>query len=89
MEFVIWGGLEYLYGEEKEEGTHRMLYQGWADGLGPRLLGLAESEDGVRWPKYGLSYPLWVNVEIGPSEAITPAIHCLGTQGAPRRGAST
>jgi hypothetical protein len=37
----------------KEGGTYHMLYQGWSDGPGPRLLGLAESEDGVHWTKYG------------------------------------
>jgi predicted GH43/DUF377 family glycosyl hydrolase len=37
----------------KENGKYYMLYQGWKDGQGPRLLGLAESEDGLNWTKYG------------------------------------
>jgi len=37
----------------KEEGKYLMLYQGWADGPGPRILGLAESGDGLHWTKYG------------------------------------
>ncbi|MEM1997522.1 MAG: hypothetical protein QW113_03760 [Candidatus Bathyarchaeia archaeon] len=36
----------------KEDGKYYMLYQGWRDGQGPRLFGLAESEDGLNWTKY-------------------------------------
>ncbi|MEM2465372.1 MAG: hypothetical protein QXL85_07175, partial [Candidatus Bathyarchaeia archaeon] len=36
----------------KENGKYYMLYQGWRDGQGPRLFGLAESEDGLNWTKY-------------------------------------
>ncbi len=35
----------------KEEERYRMLYQGWQDGGGPRLLGLASSRDGLEWEK--------------------------------------
>jgi len=37
----------------KEDGRYHMLYQGWSDGSGPRILGLAYSEDGLHWAKYG------------------------------------
>jgi predicted GH43/DUF377 family glycosyl hydrolase len=36
----------------KEDGKYYMLYQGWSNGSGPRILGLAESEDGLNWVKY-------------------------------------
>jgi predicted GH43/DUF377 family glycosyl hydrolase len=36
----------------KEEERHYMLYQGWSEGSGPRILGLAESEDGLHWTKH-------------------------------------
>lgn len=36
----------------KEGGKYYMLYQGWSEGSGPRLLGLGESEDGLHWDKY-------------------------------------
>ncbi len=36
----------------KEEDRYYMLYQGWSDGTGPRIFGLAESEDGLHWTKY-------------------------------------
>ena len=36
----------------KEDGRYLMLYQGWSEGSGPRIFGLAESEDGMQWTKY-------------------------------------
>ena len=35
-----------------KEERYYMLYQGWSNGSGPRILGLAESEDGLQWTKY-------------------------------------
>ena len=36
----------------KEEDKYYMLYQGWSEGSGPRIPGLADSEDGLHWTRY-------------------------------------
>ena len=36
----------------KEEGRYFMLYQGWKEGTGPRIFGLATSDDGLKWEKH-------------------------------------
>jgi len=33
----------------KDDAGYHMLYQGWSEKAGPRLLGLAESDDGLIW----------------------------------------
>ncbi len=36
----------------KDDAGYHMLYQGWSRGHGPRILGLAESRNGLDWAKY-------------------------------------
>jgi hypothetical protein len=36
----------------KEDGEYNMLYQGWSKPSGPRVIGLATSEDGIEWTQY-------------------------------------
>jgi len=35
----------------RDDAGYHMLYQGWREKAGPRLLGLAESQDGLRWQR--------------------------------------